>query len=58
VASVNHGLGTWVTAQAFDGSGNLIDMDVQNTSTGSGTTIYTVSATSASATNYTYVIVG
>jgi hypothetical protein len=58
VASVNHGLGQWVTAQAFDGSGNLIDMDVQNTSTGSGTTIYTVSATSASATNYTYVIVG
>jgi hypothetical protein len=58
VASVNHGLGTWVTAQSFDGSGFLIDMDVQNTSTSGGTTIYTVSATSATATNFTYVIVG
>ena len=58
VASVNHGLGTWVTAQSFDGSGFLIDMDVQNTSSSGGTTIYTVSATSATATNFTYVIVG
>lgn len=58
VASVNHGLGNWVTAQSFDGSGFLIDMDVQNTSASGGTTIYTVSATSATATNYTYVIVG
>jgi hypothetical protein len=58
VASINHGLGQWVTAQAFDGSGYLIETDVQNTSTGSGTTIYTVSATSATATNFTYVIVG
>lgn len=58
VASVNHGLGTWVTAQSFDGSGFLIDMDVQNTSASGGTTIYTVSATSATATNFTYVIVG
>jgi hypothetical protein len=58
VASINHGLGTWVTAQSFDGSGNLIDMDVQNTSASGGTTIYTVSATSATATNFTYVIVG
>jgi len=58
VASINHGLGTWVTAQSFDGSGFLIDMDVQNTSASGGTTIYTVSATSATATNFTYVIVG
>jgi ribosomal protein L24 len=58
VVSINHGLGQWVTAQSFDGSGFLIDMDVQNTSTSGGTTIYTVSATSATATNYTYVIVG
>jgi hypothetical protein len=58
VASVNHGLGNFVTAQSFDGSGFLIDMDVQNTSASGGTTIYTVSATSATATNFTYVIVG
>jgi hypothetical protein len=58
VASVNHGLGNWVTAQSFDGSGYIIDMDVQNTSASGGTTIYTVSATSATATNFTYVIVG
>jgi len=58
VASVNHGLGQWVTAQSFDGSGYIIDMDVQNTSASGGTTIYTVSATSATATNFTYVIVG
>jgi hypothetical protein len=58
VASINHGLGTWVTAQSFDGSGYIIDMDVQNTSASGGTTIYTVSATSATATNFTYVIVG
>jgi hypothetical protein len=58
VASVNHGLGTLVTAQSFDGSGFLIDMDVQNTSASGGTTIYTVSATSATATNFSYVIVG
>lgn len=54
--SVNHALGTWVTAQAFDSSGYLVDMDVQNTATSGGTTIYSLAtATTAS---YTYVVVG
>jgi hypothetical protein len=55
--TVNHGLTQWVTAQLFDSSGNLVEVDVQNTSTSGGTTIFTF-ATSQTLTGFQYVIVG
>ena len=55
--SVNHGFGQWVTNQLFDASGNQVEVDVQNTSTSGGTTIFTF-ATSQTLSNYTYVIIG
>lgn len=54
---VNHGLGQWVTAQLYDTSGNLVDVDVLNAATNSGTTTFTF-ATSQTLTGYQYVIVG
>jgi hypothetical protein len=54
---VNHGLGQWVHAQLFDSSGNLVEVDVLNASTNSGTTTFTF-ATSQTLTGYQYVIVG
>ena len=54
---VNHGLGQWVTAQLFDSSGYLVEADVQNTSTSSGTTTFTFAA-SQTLTGFQYVIVG
>jgi len=55
--TVNHGLTQWVTAQLFDSSGNLVEVDVQNTSTSGGTTIFTF-ATTQTLTGFQYVIVG
>jgi hypothetical protein len=55
--SVNHGFGQWVTAQLFDSSGNLVEVDVQNTTTSSGTTTFTF-ASSQTLSNYQYVIIG
>ena len=55
--SVNHGFGQWVHAQLFDSSGNLVEVDVQNTATGSGTTTFTFS-TSQTLTGFQYVIIG
>jgi hypothetical protein len=54
-ATITHGLSTPVIAQAFDGSGNQIEVDVTSTGT---TTVFSVAATSATATNYSYVIIG
>jgi hypothetical protein len=54
---VNHGLGQWVHAQLFDSSGNLVDVDVLNATTNSGTTTFTF-ASSQTLSNYTYVIIG
>jgi Phage tail fibre repeat len=54
---VNHGLGQWVTAQIFDTSGNLVEVDVLNASTNSGTTTFTF-ASSQTLTGFQYVIVG
>ena len=54
---VNHGLGQWVTAQLFDSSGNLVEVDVLNASTNSGTTTFTF-ASSQTLTGFQYVIVG
>jgi hypothetical protein len=54
---VNHGLGQWVTAQLFDTSGNLVEVDVLNASTSGGTTTFTF-ATSQTLTGFQYVIVG
>lgn len=56
--SVNHGFGQWVTAQLFDSSGNLIEVDVQNTSTSNGTTIFTFAASQTNMNVYQYVIIG
>jgi hypothetical protein len=55
--TVNHALGQWVTAQLFDSSGNLVEVDVQNTSTSGGTTTFTF-ASSQTLTGFQYVIVG
>ena len=55
--SVNHGFGQWVTAQLFDSSGNLVEVDVQNTATNNGTTIFTF-ASSQTLTGFQYVIIG
>jgi hypothetical protein len=54
---VNHGLGQWVHAQIFDTSGNLVETDVLNASTNSGTTTFTF-ASSQTLTGFQYVIVG
>jgi hypothetical protein len=55
--SVNHGYGQWVHAQLFDSSGNLVEVDVQNTATSNGTTIFTF-ASSQTLTGFQYVIIG
>jgi len=54
---VNHGLGQWVTAQMYDSSGNLVEVDILNSATNSGTTTFTF-AVSQTLTGYQYVIVG
>jgi len=54
---VNHGLGQWVTAQLYDTSGNLVEVDVLNASTSGGTTTFTF-ASSQTLTGFQYVIVG
>lgn len=54
---VNHGLGQWVTAQLYDTSGNLVEVDVLNASTSGGTTTFTFSS-SQTLTGFQYVIVG
>jgi hypothetical protein len=56
--SINHGFGQWVTAQLFDSSGNLIEVDIQNTSTSNGTTIFTFAANQTNMNVYQYVIIG
>jgi hypothetical protein len=55
--SVNHGFGQWVTAQLFDSSGNLVEVDVQNTTTSGGTTTFTFAA-SQTLSGFQYVIIG
>jgi hypothetical protein len=55
--AVNHGFGQWVTAQLFDNSGNQVEVDVTNATTGGGTTTFAF-ATSQTLSNFTYVIVG
>jgi hypothetical protein len=56
--SINHTLGQWVHAQLFDSSGYLVEVDVQNTATGSGTTIFTFTTAPTNGTVYNYVIIG
>jgi hypothetical protein len=56
--SINHALGQWVNAQLFDSSGYLVEVDVQNTATGSGTTIFTFATAPTNGTVYNYVIIG
>jgi hypothetical protein len=55
--SVTHGFGQWVHAQLFDSSGNLVEVDIQNTATSNGTTIFTF-ASSQTLTGFQYVIIG
>jgi len=56
--SINHGLGQWVHAQLFDSSGNLVEVDIQNTGTNNGTTIFTFANAVTNTTVYNYVIIG
>jgi filamentous hemagglutinin len=56
--SVNHGFGQWVIAQLYDSSGNQIEVDIQNTSTSNGTTIFTFAANQTNMNVYQYVIIG
>jgi hypothetical protein len=56
---VNHGLGTWVTAQLFETSGGAqVEVDVTNTSTSGGTTTFSFASSVADRSAYTYVIIG
>jgi len=55
--TVNHGFGQWVHAQLFDASGNLVEVDIQNSATSNGTTIFTFAVTQG-ATTFNYVIIG
>jgi Phage tail fibre repeat len=61
---VNHGLGQWVHAQLFTATTNptgtagaLVEVDIVNTATSSGTTTFTF-ASSQTLTDFQYVIVG
>jgi hypothetical protein len=61
---VNHGLGQWVTAQLFTATTNptgtagaLVEVDIVNTATSSGTTTFTF-VSSQTLTDFQYVIVG
>lgn len=56
--SINHGFGQWVLAQLYDSSGNEIEVDIQNTSTSNGTTIFTFAANQTNMNVYQYVIIG
>jgi hypothetical protein len=56
--SINHGFGQWVIAQLHDSSGNQIEVDIQNTSTSNGTTIFTFAANQTNMNVYQYVIIG
>jgi len=57
--AINHAFGQWVTAQLFDAtSGNLVEVDVTNASTSSGTTTFTFATAPTTGTNYQYVIIG
>lgn len=58
--AIAHGFGQWVTAQLFDTSGNLVEVDVSNAATGSpaGTTTFTFATAPTTGTNYQYVIIG
>jgi len=58
--AIAHGFGQWVTAQLFDTSGNLVEVDVSNAATGTpaGTTTFTFATAPTTGTNYQYVIIG
>jgi hypothetical protein len=56
--TINHQYGQWVHAQLFDSSGNLVEVDIQNTVTTNGSTIFTFATAPTNGTVYNYVIIG